>query len=80
LVIAYRLHQHRYQPDASSGIEARGNRRGETVLYAAASVAGAMVEILVHYAGVPKGMSLSRIEVPDDVSTTEPPLHLLKGD
>jgi RES domain-containing protein len=39
-----------------------------------------LVEILVHYAGVPKGMMLSRIEIPDDVSITEVPSHLLTGD
>jgi RES domain-containing protein len=41
------------------------------VLYAAATVAGAMVEILVHYAAVPIGMCLSRIEIPDNVSISD---------
>jgi len=38
------------------------------MIYAAASVAGAMVEILVHYAALPQGMCLTRIEIPDGVS------------
>jgi RES domain-containing protein len=41
------------------------------VLYAAATVAGAMVEILVHYAAMPIGMCLSRIEIPDNVSISD---------
>jgi RES domain-containing protein len=41
------------------------------VLYAAATVAGAMVEILVHYAAVPKGMCLSMIEIPNNVPISD---------
>jgi len=50
------------------------------VLYAAATLAGAMLEILVRYAAVPKGMCLSTIEIPDDVSVTEVSSSVLSAD
>jgi len=43
------------------------------VLYAAPTVAGAMVEILVHYAAIPTGMCQSQLDIPDDVSIGHPP-------
>jgi len=39
-----------------------------------------MVEILVHYAAVPKGMCLSTIEIPDNVSVSDASSGLLTAD
>ena len=50
------------------------------MLYAAATLAGAMVEILVQYAAVPKGMCQSTIEIPDDVSVSEVSSGVLPAD
>ena len=39
-----------------------------------------MVEILVHYAAVPKGMCLCTIDIPDDVSVSDASADVLTAD
>lgn len=69
----YRLSSARYPAYSGTGAAAYGGRwnpKGVEAIYAAASVSLAALEVLVHFATLPRDFVLTRIEVPDDCRVT----------
>ena len=77
---AYRLHSSRYPANNGRGAAVCGGRwnpRGTEVIYAAASRPAAVLEILVHYAVLPKDFVMTLISIPDRLSVLEVPDNVL---
>lgn len=77
---AYRLHSSRYPGNDGRGAAINGGRwnpKGTEVIYASASRSLAILEILAHYAVLPKDFLLTPISIPDSVSIMDVPETLL---
>jgi RES domain-containing protein len=77
---AYRLHSSRYPASNGRGAAINGGRwnpKGIEVIYAAASRPAAILEVLVHYAVLPRDFVMTLIFMPDQLSIIEVPEHVL---
>ena len=72
MIEVYRLHSSRYSAMNGEGAAicgGRWNRQGTEAIYTAASRSLAILEILVHYAILPRNFLLTPIRIPDHVRT-----------
>jgi len=76
----YRLHSSRYPANNGRGAAIHGGRwnpTGTEVIYAAASRPSAILEILVHYAVLPKDFVMTLISIPGRLSIIDVPHNVL---
>jgi RES domain-containing protein len=76
----YRLHSSRYPANNGHGAAIHGGRwnpAGTEVIYAAASRPAAVLEILVHYAMLPKDFVMTLISIPDRLAIIDVPDDVL---
>jgi RES domain-containing protein len=70
VIEVYRVHSSRYPANSGKGAAIHGgrwNRQGTEAIYTAASRSLAALEILVHYAVLPKDFVITPIRIPDSV-------------
>lgn len=70
MIEVYRLNSSRHSANSGKGaaiVGGRWNRRGTEVIYTAASRSLAVLEIMAHYAVLPKDFVLTPIRIPDHV-------------
>lgn len=80
MIAVYRLHSSRYPANNGRGAAVNGGRwnpKGTEVIYAAASRPSAILEILVHYAVLPKDFVMTSISIPDRLSIIDVPDNVL---
>jgi len=68
--VVYRLHSSRYRANSGKGAAISGGRwnpPGVEAIYTAGSVSLAVLEVLVHYAVLPKDFVMTPIRIPDIV-------------
>ena len=73
MITAYRLSSSRYPPNSGKGAAIRGGRwnlPGMEVIYLAASRPLAVLEILVHYAVLPRDFVFTPLRIPDRIEAT----------
>jgi RES domain-containing protein len=73
-VIVYRLHSSRYEPNDGFGASicgGRWNSIGRKAIYTASSRALAVLEILVHYAVLPRDFVMTPVDTPAEVEIRE---------
>jgi RES domain-containing protein len=76
MIVVYRLHSSRYTASSGQGAAINGGRwnpKGIPVIYASASPSLAALEVLVHYAVLPKGFVLTSISIPGSVLIADVP-------
>ena len=76
MIEVYRLHSARYPAMNGEGAAicgGRWNRQGAEVIYTAASRSLAILEVLAHYAVLPKDFLLTPIRIPDGVGVLAVP-------
>jgi RES domain-containing protein len=76
----YRLHSSRYPANNGRGAAIQGGRwnpKGIEVIYAAASRPAAVLEILVHYAVLPRDFVMTLISIPHRLSIIDVPDNVL---
>lgn len=76
MIEVYRLHSSRYPANSGKGAAIHGgrwNRPGVEAIYAAASRSLAILEILAHYAVLPKDFVITPIRIPDRVPISAMP-------
>jgi RES domain-containing protein len=74
VIAAYRLCSSRYPADSGKGAALHGGRwnpPGNEVIYGAESRALTALEVLVHYAVLPKNFVITEIRIPDGVRVSE---------
>jgi RES domain-containing protein len=73
VIVAYRLCSSRYPPTSGKGAALHGgrwNNPGTEIIYAADSRSLAALEVLVHYAVLPRDFVITEIHIPDDAAVT----------
>lgn len=70
MIEAYRLNSSKYPPNSGKGAAIKGgrwNRHGFEAIYTAASRLLAVLEILVHYAVLPRDFMVSPVRIPESL-------------
>ena len=71
MILCYRLCSSRYSPDSGRGAALAGGRWnpvGAEVIYTAATLSLAVLEVLVHFSVLPEDYVMTEIHIPDTVS------------